>query len=135
MKKPRKSRPRPRSDVGRKVAIWLAEQKVNKRKPSTEGALAKLIGVDRKTIVHWETKGGRPTYQILRRLALAMGVDMKDLTDDERPEASEATDAALDAVWRMMPREQKIRLAPLLKDPQRRAAWIAAWEATSVRSE
>lgn len=126
-------RARPKWDLGRKVSLWLADQKSAGRTPSSRKELADLIGVDWGTVNAWITRGSRPRSDILHRLAQIMGADPAWLADDSRGYPPPDAAQSLSVVLRMITDDEQKTLAEILRDPVERRAWIAAWSSRRGR--
>ncbi len=46
---------------------------VRKKKPMTQSFLADLLGVDRRTIINWESNETEPSREMIERLADVLG--------------------------------------------------------------
>lgn len=121
--------PRPRWNFGRKVALWLADQKAAGLEPASPTALARAVEVDQKTVVGWIEKGQEPRASTARRVALAMGADLEWLTDDAKPYPPPDASGALGILLKMIPAAEQDRLLVILRDPAERRAWLASWSA------
>ena len=127
-------RTRPKWDLGRKVGLWLADQKAAGREPSTVQDLAREIRTDWGTVNGWIRRGQRPRSDILLRLARVMGADIVWLADDTKPYPPPDAVTALPILLEMLDEGEQRTLAEVLRDPVERRAWIASWSARRGRS-
>lgn len=123
------------NDLGRKVSAWLADNRADGSEPSTNLALARALGVTHTAVAKW-IRGSTPRYPVVLRLAQIMGVRPEDLMNDSRPIPSRQAAQQFDALLRMIPDDEKLRLIPIMRDPVERRALIAYWLARmGARSE
>ena len=107
---------------------WLAEQRLQRRQPHSENALARELGVDQKTVVGWR-HGATPDSANLQRLAALMGVDGDWLLDPAETWETRDNSTRLSAVLSGIPPEEKRAIIEAVRDPRMRRA-LAAYGAT-----
>jgi hypothetical protein len=108
-KKPAKNRPK--WDVGRKVARWLADNATAGKGPKTKAALHRATGISEMQIGNYIRLGSRPGQHNLRALAQVMCVDMEWLGNDARGWEERDVIGEADAIWRRWSPEFRQRLA------------------------
>lgn len=76
--------------------------------------------------MEWIQNGRSPRARTARAVADALGVDAGWLLADSE-EWTQPTPTGLEALLRMIPADQREHLIAILRDPNERAAWIAAF--------
>lgn len=114
---------------GRKVGLWLEDNRLAGRSPSTVTALARDVGVSQPAMRLYVMGDRTPKADVAQRVAELMRCSVEYLLDPGQPYPPPDPASSFEMAVGFIPPEEREALRRILADPVERRAWIASWRA------